>query len=326
VADARPPAVGPAVRMADAVVLLDRFPALAGIDLDVARGEIVLLRGPNGAGKTTLLRIILGQESPDSGDVEIGVNTRIAYFDQLRSQLDADLSVYDAAGGTDWVEIAGQRVHLRSWLEDFLFPAERQQQKVSSLSGGERNRLMLATLFMQPSNLLLLDEPTNDLDLVTLRVLEAALLHYPGCVLMVTHDRFFLDKIATALFVFEGDGVVHRHEGGFERYRRLRQANDAAAAAAVRHQQARADKARATPPRPTPQRLSWNEQRELDGLEVHIMEAERARDALEARLADPELYRDAAATAEVTALFSAAREAVEALYRRWAELEERKSS
>src|SRR5690606_5782554 len=173
-------------------------------------------------------------EPPDAGEVEVGVNTRIAYFDQLRSQLDADASVYDAAGGMDWVEIGGRRVHLRSWLEDFLFPTERQQQKVSSLSGGERNRLMLAKLFMQPSNLLILDEPTNDLDLVTLQVLEAALVDYPGCVLMVTHDRFFLDKIATALFVFEGDGVVHRHEGGFELYRRLREARDNAAAEAAR--------------------------------------------------------------------------------------------
>jgi ATP-binding cassette subfamily F protein uup len=236
--------------------------------------------------------------------------------------------VYEAAGGIDWVEIGGRRVHLRSYLEDFLFPTERQQQKVSSLSGGERNRLMLAKLFMQPSNLLILDEPTNDLDLVTLQVLEAALVEYAGCVLMVTHDRFFLDKIATALFVFEGDGVVHRHDGGFELYRRLREARDAAAADTAREvlRDERARAAAPIPSRPAKQsakRLTWKEQKELEGIESQILEAERRRDALETRLADPDLYRNPAAAAETTAAFTAAKSAVEALYERWSELEER---
>jgi ABC transport system ATP-binding/permease protein len=230
------------------------------------------------------------------------------------------------------VEIGGRRVHLRSWLEDFLFPTERQQQKVSSLSGGERNRLMLAKLFMQPSNLLILDEPTNDLDLVTLQVLEAALVDYPGCVLMVTHDRFFLDKIATALFVFEGDGVVHRHEGGFELYRRLREQREAAAAETARDASRNAGRERAFPDKPRAgaarpaKRLNWNEERELESLEVRIMEAEKAPGCLEARLADPALYRDPAAAADVTAAFADAKAAVEALYERWAELEERKTA
>jgi ABC transport system ATP-binding/permease protein len=219
----------------DEHVLIDGFSTM------LRAGERVGVIGPNGTGKTTLLRIILGEEPPNAGEVEVGVNTRIAYFDQLRTQLDMDASVYDAAGGSDWVEIGGRRVHLRSYLEDFLFPTERQQQKVGSLSGGERNRLMLAKLFMQPSNLLILDEPTNDLDLVTLQVLEAALTDYPGCVLMVTHDRFFLDKIATALFVFEGDGVVHRHEGGFDLYRRLCDEREAAATATARQTRARTE-------------------------------------------------------------------------------------
>jgi ATP-binding cassette subfamily F protein uup len=302
----------------DQRVLIDDFDAI------LRAGERIGIIGPNGAGKTTLVRIILGDEPPDSGQVEVGVNTRIAYFDQLRTQLDADVSVYEAAGGIDWVEIGSRRVHLRSYLEDFLFPTERQQQKVSSLSGGERNRLMLARLFMQPSNLLILDEPTNDLDLVTLQVLEAALVDYPGCVLMVTHDRFFLDKIATALFVFEGQGVVHRHEGGFELYRRLREARTTAAADAARDAM-RDERARVAAPRPerSAKRLSWKEQQELAGIETQISEAERARDGLEARLADPILYRDPAASAEVMAAFAAAKSAVETLYERWAELEER---
>ena len=302
-----------------------------GFDTILRAGERIGIIGPNGAGKTTLVRIILGEEPPDAGEVEVGINTRIAYFDQLRTQLDPGLSVYEAAGGTDWVEIDGRRVHLRSWLEDFLFPTERQQQKVSSLSGGERNRLMLAKLFMQPSNLLILDEPTNDLDLVTLQVLEAALVEYPGCVLMVTHDRFFLDKIATALFVFEGKGNVHRHEGGFELYRRLREQREADAAEAAR-EAARQERARAAPAarkaKPTRSAghgLSWNEQRELEGIEARILEAERERDELEVRLADPEVYRDPATLAEVTAAFAAAKAAVEALYGRWGDLEVRKS-
>ena len=305
----------------DGRVLIDDF------DTILRARERVGIIGPNGAGKTTLVRIILGQEPPDTGKVEIGGNTRIAYFDQLRTQLDPDLSVYEAAGGTDWVEIAGRRIHLHSWLEDFLFPAERQQQKVSSLSGGERNRLMLAKLFMQPSNLLILDEPTNDLDLLTLQVLEAALLDYPGCVLMVTHDRFFLDKIATDLLVFEGNGVVHRHEGGFELYRRLRDARTArdaeTARAEIRHKPTRTPPAPAA--KPAAKRLTWAEERELEAIEVHIIEAERERDGIAARLADPDLYRDAAAAAQVAASFSVAKEAVEALYRRWSDLEERKN-
>jgi ABC transport system ATP-binding/permease protein len=301
-----------------------------GFSTIMRAGERIGIIGPNGAGKTTLLRIILGEEAPDSGEVETGINTRIAYYDQRRAELDPDVSVYEAAGNTDWVEIGGRRTHLRSYLEDFLFPTERQQQKVGSLSGGERNRLMLAKLLMQPANLLILDEPTNDLDLVTLQVLEAAIADYPGCVLMVTHDRFFLDKIATALFVFEGNGVVHRHEGNFELYRRLRERKDAEAAAlATEARQARAAaEGRIASRAPAaasgaPQKLSWKEARELEGLEQRILEAESRREELAARLADPALYQDAAAAAAANAEFQAATAQVDALFARWTELEER---
>jgi ABC transport system ATP-binding/permease protein len=290
-------------------------------------GERVGIIGPNGAGKTTLIRIILGEEPPDSGSVELGVNTRIAYFDQLRSNLDDDASVYEAAGNTDWVEIGGRRVHLRSYLEDFLFPTERQQQKVASLSGGERNRLMLAKLLMQPANVLILDEPTNDLDLVTLQVLEAALLEFPGCVLMVTHDRFFLDKIATALLVFEGNGVVHRHEGGYDLYRKLRDEREAAAQQERATSERNTQKTARQQPGPqadaAPKKLTWKEQRELEGLETRIHEAELKRDDLAARLADADLYQDASEAARVNTAFREAEAAVEELYSRWAELEER---
>jgi ABC transport system ATP-binding/permease protein len=300
---------------------------IRGFDTMLRGGERIGIIGPNGAGKTTLLRIIRGEEEADAGSVELGVNTRVAYFDQLRTQIDPELSVYESLGGTDWVEPGGRRTHARSYLEDFLFPTARQQQKVSSLSGGERNRLMLARLFLQPANVLLLDEPTNDLDLVTLQVLEAALESYDGCVLMVTHDRFFLDKIATGLFVFEDHGVVHRHEGGFELYRRLRDARTpppaapAARPAPTRNTAAQA--AGATAQQPSRPKLTWKEERELEGLEERIVDAEAVREELTHRLAAPELYRDADEAAAVLAEYGAAKAAVDALYARWAELVER---
>jgi ABC transport system ATP-binding/permease protein len=299
---------------------------IRGFSARLTAGERIGIIGPNGAGKTTLIRIILGEEPADAGRVEQGVNTRIAYFDQLREGLDPELSVYEAAGGTDWVEIGGRRVHLRSYLQDFLFPTERQQQKVASLSGGERNRLMLARLFMQPSNLLILDEPTNDLDLVTLQVLEQAVVDYAGCVLMVTHDRFFLDKIATGLFVFEGDGIVHAHAGGYDLYRRLQDEREAEAA---RQRADAADVARRKQPvanaakKPERLGLSWKEQRELEGLEDRIHAAESERERLSALLADPSLYADSSRAAQTTDAFRAAEAEVETLYARWQELETR---
>jgi ATP-binding cassette subfamily F protein uup len=305
---------------------------IRGLSTILRAGERVGIIGPNGAGKTTLVRIMLGDEAPDAGSVELGINTRIAYFDQLRTQIDPELSVYDAAGGTDWVEVGGRRIHMRSYLEDFLFPTERQQQKVSSLSGGERNRLMLAKLFLEPSNLLILDEPTNDLDLVTLQVLEAALTDYAGCVIMVTHDRFFLDKIATGLLVFEGGGVVHRHEGGFELYHRLVERREAEAAKAkVVSQREKQDRTTrkpsgsdtAQPSSAARKRLTWKEERELETLTSSIVDAEARRALLAGRLADPELYQDAGEAANVAAAFADAEALVERLYARWAELEER---
>ncbi|HYH83134.1 MAG TPA: ABC-F family ATP-binding cassette domain-containing protein [Longimicrobium sp.] len=290
-------------------------------------GERIGIIGPNGAGKTTLLRVIMGQEPPDGGEVELGKNTRIAYFDQRRSDIDPELSIYEAAAEQDWVTVGGQRTHLRSYLETFLFPPAQQRQKVSSLSGGERNRLLLARLFLTEANLLILDEPTNDLDLVTLQVLESVLMEWSGCVLLVTHDRYFLDKVATGLIVFEGDGELRRHAGGYDLYRRLKEQRDAEAAAAAQV----VKKAAAEPPKPAPadrpRKLSWKEQRELEGIEAAILEAEARKEALQARLADPALYtRSPDVAAKVGAKFREATEQVDALYARWAELEEAASS
>ena len=285
-------------------------------------GERIGIIGPNGVGKTTLLRVIMGQEPPDAGEVEVGKNTRIAYFDQRRSDVDPEKSVYEAAAEQDWVTVGGERVHLRSYLERFLFPVPQQRQKVSSLSGGERNRLLLAKLFLADANLLILDEPTNDLDLVTLQVLESVLMEWSGCVLLVTHDRFFLDKVATGLIVFEGDGALRRHAGGYDLYRRLKEQRDAEAAAATQARKPAPAPAKA-PAAERPRKLSWKEQREMEGMEAAIEAAEARRAELEAHLADPALYaRPADEIARATADFEAATREVDALYARWAELEE----
>jgi ATP-binding cassette subfamily F protein uup len=284
-------------------------------------GERVGIIGPNGAGKTTLLKIIMGNEPPDSGQVELGKNTHIAYFDQRREELDPEKSVYDAAADQDWVTVGGERVHLRSHLETFLFPVPQQRQKVKSLSGGEKNRLLLARLFLREANLLILDEPTNDLDLVTLQVLEEVLADYKGCVLLVTHDRFFLDKVATGLIAFEGNGLLRRHEGGYDLYRRLKEQREAEAAAAA-SPPARKSAPAAAPRLATERKLSYKEKRELEGMEAAIMEAEARKEELQARLADPALYVGGQDEVQrVTAEFRAAGEKVDALYARWAELE-----
>src|SRR4051794_37315800 len=288
-------------------------------------GERVGIIGPNGAGKTTLLRVIMGMEAPDAGEVEVGKNTRIAYFDQRRTDVDPEKSVYEAAAEQDWVMVGGERVHLRSYLERFLFPVPQQRQKVSSLSGGERNRLLLAKLFLTDANLLILDEPTNDLDLVTLQVLESVLMEWSGCVLLVTHDRFFLDKVATGLIVFEGEGALRRHAGGYDLYRRLkeqREAEAAAVAASAKRPAAAAPPGKSAQPERT-RKLSWKEKQELEAMEAAILAAEQEKAGLEARLADPALYAGPPdEVARVTSAFQAASERVDALYARWGELEE----
>jgi ABC transport system ATP-binding/permease protein len=187
-------------------------------------GERICLMGKNGAGKTTLLKTLLGELKPDAGSVVIGARTKVAWFDQHREALDPELTVYDSAlgpDGSDWISLGEKKIRLAEYLDDLLFPVPMQRQKVSALSGGERNRLLLAKLFLEGANVLVLDEPTNDLDLVTLTVLERLLVEFSGSVLLVTHDRAFLDKVATSLLVFEGDGRVVRYEGNYDIWRKL---------------------------------------------------------------------------------------------------------
>src|SRR5206468_8012580 len=194
------------------------------LDLIVSRGDRLGLIGPNGAGKTTLLRIILGTLAPDSGSVRLGANLQPAYFDQLRAALDPEATVADTISpGSEWVELPSGRKHIMSYLGDFLFPPRRAQSKVAMLSGGERNRLLLARLFARPANVLVLDEPTNDLDIESLELLEAALQDYSGTLLLVSHDRAFLDNVVTQTLAFEGSGRWKEYAGGYTDYVQQRQ-------------------------------------------------------------------------------------------------------
>ena len=187
----------------------------------IIRGDRIGLIGPNGAGKTTLLRMLLGELEPDAGEVRTGSNVQVAYFDQQREQLDPERTVVDTiADGNDTIEINGMRRHVHGYLQDFLFSPERARSPVKALSGGERNRLLLARLFTRPANVLVLDEPTNDLDLETLELLEAHLVEWPGTLLLVSHDRRFLDNVITSTLAFEGDGHIGEYVGGYEDWKR----------------------------------------------------------------------------------------------------------
>ncbi|QRO00364.1 ABC-F family ATP-binding cassette domain-containing protein [Archangium violaceum] len=298
---------------------------LKGVDLLLQRGERVGLVGPNGVGKTTFLRVLLGELPPDAGKVVIGKNTKVAYYDQTRASLDPEQTVYEAASprGDDWVEIGDNRVALRDYLDDLLFPVPMQRMKVKALSGGERNRLLLARLFLEGANVLVLDEPTNDLDIVTLNILEGLLLNFTGSVLLVTHDRYFLDKVATSILAFEGDGKVVRYEGNFAMYRRLKeqaQARAAAAAPAPVTKKAEQPGVEAKPAR-KPGKLSYKEQRELDGMEAAIEAAETRKSELEAQLVDPSVYSSGTKAAEVQKELDVTAAEVERLYTRWQELQ-----
>ena len=261
----------------------------------ILRGDKVGLIGPNGAGKTTLLKLILGELEADSGKIRRGTNLSVAYFDQMREQIDLDATLEDfISPGSEWIEIGNRRTHVKSYLGDFLFSPARATSPVRSLSGGERNRLLLARLFARPANVLVLDEPTNDLDIDTLELLEELLQQYPGTVFLVSHDRRFLDNVVTSTLVAEGDGLWREYEGSVEdwltqsaRAKPLREATKAPAAPAPKE----AAPAASTPPAPTAKRkLSYKEQRELEGLPGQIEALENEQAALEKALADGSLY------------------------------------
>ena len=249
----------------------------------IMRGDRVGLIGANGAGKSTLIKIILGELPPDSGSVKLGTNLAVAYFDQMRAALDPERTIADTISpGSDWVEIAGVRKHISSYLSDFLFEPRRAGSPVKMLSGGERNRLLLARLFARPANLLVLDEPTNDLDIDSLELLEQTLVDYPGTVLLVSHDRRFLDNIVTQCIAAEGDGRWREYVGGYSDWLRQR----AAPATAARPAQAQAAAPALAKDKPKG-RLSYKDQRELEQLPQELERLEAEHTQILARMAEP---------------------------------------
>jgi len=260
----------------------------------ILRGDKVGLIGPNGAGKTTLLKLILGEEQADSGTIRQGSRLQVAYFDQMRAQLNEEASLADTiAPGSDWVEINGQRKHVMTYLNDFLFAPERARSPVKSLSGGERNRLLLARLFAKPANVLVLDEPTNDLDIDTLELLEELLEEYNGTVFLVSHDRMFLDNVVTQVIVAEGEGNWKEYIGGYTDWERVRAVPEPRTAASKAEAKAQPREKPAAPaPAPKAKRLSSKEQRELDELPALIAALEAEQKSITEKLADPNLYRE----------------------------------
>jgi ATP-binding cassette subfamily F protein uup len=282
-------------------------------------GDRIGIVGPNGTGKTTLVKTILGLAAPDAGEVVIGSNTRPAYLEQGRRELRDELTVLDEVGdGYDYVDLPDGKIHVRSFLRMLAFPDSVTDTKVGQLSGGERNRVQLARLLRRGGNLLVLDEPTNDLDLPTLGALEEGLVHFAGCALIVSHDRWFLDRVATAILAFEGDGKVTFYEGSYSFYaeRRPRPAAD-------RVKRESKDTRPSSASKPSgPRKLTFKEARELEAIEDTIAAADDRVKTLEATLSDPSVFKDR--PTEVQALIAeleAARADVERLFARWQELD-----
>jgi ATP-binding cassette subfamily F protein uup len=284
----------------------------------VLRGDRIGIIGPNGAGKTTLLRLLLGELQPETGQVRLGANLQPVYFDQQRARLDAGKTVIDNLGdGSDFVEINGRRRHIIGYLRDFLFGPDRARSPVSILSGGERNRLLLAKLFARPSNVMVLDEPTNDLDIETLELLEELLMEYRGTVLLVSHDRAFLNNVVTSTLVFEGEGRVQEYAGGYDDWLRQRPV-PGEKADPLREERKERVKARPAGPR----KLSFRETRELEELPARIEALEQEQKNLYTSMADASLYRDAGnALASTTARLGELELMLAEAYSRWEELE-----
>jgi ATP-binding cassette subfamily F protein uup len=299
-------------------------PIVRDLSLRILRGDRIGLIGPNGVGKTTLLRLLLGQLAPDAGRVRLGTKLEIAYFDQLRMQLEPEKTVIEnVAGGSEIFEIGGERRHVIGYLQEFLFSPDRARTRVATLSGGERNRLLLARLLAAPANLLVLDEPTNDLDIETLELLEERLLAFGGTILLVSHDRAFLDNVVTSTLAFEGEGRVFEYVGGYTDA--LRQRRTARVATPVIEKLGRGASRSTSTPRPVPARLSRREQRELDELPARIEALEREQGELASELGRPGFYRgEAALQARVHARLAALPAELEVAYARWESLDARR--
>lgn len=292
-------------------------PIVRDLSTTLMRGDKVGILGPNGCGKTTLLRILLGEQSPDSGTVRHGTKLEVAYFDQLREQIDEEKTVQENVSSSQTVVIDGKSRHIIGYLQEFLFPPERSRSPARFLSGGERNRLLLAKLFTKPSNVLVLDEPTNDLDTETLELLESLLVGYGGTVLLVSHDRAFLNNVVTSVLAFEEPGRFKEYEGGYDDWQRSRdeaaaspQAEEATRSAAPRRREERA------------KRMSFKEQQELAALPEQIAALEREQAELHNAMLDPAFFRQAGPKiAESTQRLEALQQTLATLYERWETLE-----
>jgi ATP-binding cassette subfamily F protein uup len=300
------------------------------LSLTILRGDRIGLIGANGAGKTTLLRIILGILPPSQGSVRLGTNITVGYFDQMRNQLEENATLADTISpGSEWVEIGNQRKHVMSYLEDFLFPPARAHSPVSSLSGGERARLVLARMFARPTNVLVLDEPTNDLDIETLELLEELLQDYQGTVLLVSHDRAFLDNVVTQTIAAEGDGLWREYVGGYDEWLAQRPAtSNTSKPAGDAQKNAMPEKPAEAPERQRATRVNrlapW-EEKELDGLPDAIARVESEQETLAANLADGSVYRDDPDRVnQINTRLSELETEMARLFERWEALEARK--
>ncbi len=290
----------------------------------IMRGDKVGFLGPNGIGKTTLLKIILGEVAPQRGDVRLGSKLSVAYFDQMRDQLDLDKSAMDnISEGRDSIEINGRSKHIMSYLQDFLFSGERARTPIRSLSGGERNRILLAKLFSKPSNLLVMDEPTNDLDAETLELLEDLLINYEGTLLLVSHDRSFLDNVVASTIAFEGNGKVREYVGGYADW--LRQGGrwpDGSEGVRTNATTEKPVSDSAAPAKPKAKKLSYKLQRELDALPAELEALEKDIEALHATMASADFYQqDEATVAEKIKRLSDSETLLEEKFARWESLE-----
>ncbi len=294
-----------------------------GLTTTIQRGDRIGIIGPNGVGKTTLIRLLLGDLTPTSGEIVLGTNLEVAYFDQHRIALNESQNALDnVAGGSDSVEVNGQRKHIIGYMQDFLFTPERARAPITKLSGGERNRLLLAKLFARPANLIVMDEPTNDLDIETLELLEELLASWPGTLLIVSHDRDFLDAVVTSTLVFEGDGRVQEYVGGYSDWVRQRATIDARKSEAATSTPAPAAATIAANSPAPKKKLPFKEQRELADLPKRIEQLESELAALDAAMLEPAFYQKGTDAITAANLERANKQqALDTAYARWQELD-----
>ena len=291
----------------------------------ILRGDKIGLLGPNGVGKTTLLKLILGEIEPDSGHVERGTKQSVAYFDQMREQLNEEATLADTISpGSDFVEIGNERKHVISYLEDFLFPPQRSRSPVKSLSGGERNRLLLARLFARPANILVLDEPTNDLDIDTLELLESLLQEFNGTLFLVSHDRAFLENTVTQVIAFEGNGKLTEFGGGYDDWQRYTQQRQETQKTVSNTQQAQTKVNQSPAVKTKPAKLSFKELKELEELPSLIEQLESEQTQINEQLTQPETYSNAETVKTLQARLNAIDSEIETKMMRWDELENKK--